>query len=323
MTRSQELKRVWTEHANVGHIPCLYTDYNFLRHPKFVNERPEGHDGYDWFGVHWTYDPANGAPSPTTGVGHVITDLEHWREQVKFPDLASMDWKAAGEEETANWDRENKISVVMLINGIFERSHHLMGFENALAAMYEEPEEYAELLDAIADYKVELMGYVAENYKPDVLMMHDDYGTSKGMIMSPDMWREFFKPRVKRLVDKAHSYGIAYEHHSCGHVMPIIGDLIEIGVDAINPLQRPTNDIEELKRLYGGKITLVGGFSSQTVLENPSATDEEKFADVRNAYEVLGPGGGYAVFPVVIDFPKAGQYIVPIQKELGDAFAVA
>lgn len=321
MSRSQELKRVWTEHANIGYIPCLYTDYNFLRHPEYVNERPEGHDGYDWFGVHWTYDPATGAPSPTTGVPHVITDLEHWREQVKFPDLDSIDWETAGREETAAWDRENKISVVMLINGIFERSHHLMGFENALMAMYEEPEEYAELLDAIADYKVKLMSYVAKYYKPDVLMMHDDYGSSRAMLMSPDMWREFFKPRVKRLVDTAHSFGIAYEHHSCGHIEPIVGDMIEIGVDALNPLQRPANDIEKLKKLYGGKITLVGGFSSQAVLENPSATTEEKLDNVRYAYDVLGPGGGYAVFPVVVDFPKAAQYIVPVQKELGTAFA--
>ena len=321
MSRSQELKRVWTEHANIGYIPCLYTDYNFLRHPEYVNERPEGHDGYDWFGVHWTYDPVAGAPVPTTGIPFVITDLEHWREQVKFPKLSEIDWEKAGQEETAGWDRENKISVVMLINGIFERSHHLMGFENALMAMYEEPEDYADLLDAIADYKVELMSYVAKYYRPDVLMMHDDYGAAQSMLMSPDMWREFFKPRLKRLVDTAHSFGIAYEHHSCGHVEPIIGDMIEIGVDAINPLQRPANDIEKIKKLYGGKITLLGGFSSQTVLENPDASTEEKLDNVRFAYDTLGPGGGYAVFPVVVDFAKAAQFIVPVQKERATAYA--
>ena len=64
-----------------------------------------------------------------------------------------------------------------------------MGFENALIAMYEEPEEYAELLDAIADYKVKLMSYVAKYYRPDVLMMHDDYGSARAMLMSPDTWR--------------------------------------------------------------------------------------------------------------------------------------
>ena len=93
MSRSQELKRVWTEHANIGYIPCIYTDYNFLRHPYFVNERPEGHDGYDWFGVHWTYEPATNAPCPTANHAHVITDIEHWRDQVTIPDLSAMDWE--------------------------------------------------------------------------------------------------------------------------------------------------------------------------------------------------------------------------------------
>ena len=165
------------------------------------------------------------------------------------------------------------------------------------------------------------MSYVAEYYKPDVLMMHDDYGTAKSLMMNPEIWREFFKPRVKRLVDTAHKYGIAYEHHSCGHIEPIVGDLIDIGVDALNPLQRPANDIVKLKKLYGGKITLLGGFSSQAVLENPNATLEEKLDDVRFAYDTLGPGGGYAVFPVVINFPAAAAYIVPVQKERGTAYA--
>ena len=68
MSKSQELKSVWTDHANVGDIPCLFTNYNFLRHPLYVNERPEGQDGYDWFGVHWTYDPSTNAPMPTVGI---------------------------------------------------------------------------------------------------------------------------------------------------------------------------------------------------------------------------------------------------------------
>ena len=105
MSRSQELKRVWTEHANIGYVPCLYTDYNFLSHPEYVNERPEGHDGYDWFGVHWTYDPATNAPCPSLGYPLVITDLEHWRDQVKFPDLAAIDWEKAGREESSTVGR--------------------------------------------------------------------------------------------------------------------------------------------------------------------------------------------------------------------------
>lgn len=101
-----------------------------------------------------------------------------------------------------------------------------------------------------------------------------------------------------------------YEHHSCGHIEPIVGDLVEIGVDALNPLQRPCNDIVKLKKEYGGKITFVVGFSSQTVLENPKATAEEINADIQFAYDTLGPDGGYASFPVVIDTKKVAPAII-------------
>lgn len=310
MNRRDELLRVWKEHANIGYVPCMFTDFNFLRHPKSVNERPEGKDGYDWFGVHWTYDPSTDAPMVSSDHPHVITDITRWEEQVKFPDLSAYDWDAAAAEETAGWDRENKVSAVMLINGTFERSHHLLGFENALMAMYEEPEAYKALLDRIADYKCELIRVVTKYYKPDILMMHDDYGAGDRMLMSPECWREFIKPRLARLVDTAHQCGVVYEHHSCGYVQPIIGDLVEIGVDAINPLQRPCNDIVQIKKDYGGKITLVGGYASQTVLENPDATMEEINADIQYAYDVLAPGGGYVATPIVIDFPKIAPILV-------------
>ncbi len=305
----EEMLKVWTEHADIGYIPSPVTDCNFVRHPECVNERPEGHDGYDWFGVHWTYQPETSSPMVTAGRPYVITDITRWDEQVKFPDLSAVDFKSCAEKETRGWDRKNKYSEVMLINGCFERSHHLMGFENALVAMYEEPEAYRALIDRIADYKCDLIRRVVDAYKPDILMMHDDYGANDRMMMSPDSWREFIKEPLSRLVKTAHGCGVIYEHHSCGHVEPIIGDLVEIGVDSLNPLQRPCNDIEKIKKEYGGKITLVGGVSSQTVIENPSSTKAEIAADIKHAYDVLAPGGGYVCFPVLINLARTVPHL--------------
>lgn len=316
----EEILKVWSEHKNIGYIPSPFLDCDFIRHPESVNERPEGHDGYDWFGVHWTYQPETKSPMVTPGNPPLITDITKWEQQVTFPDLSKIDWAAYAEKETKNWDRENKYSQIMLINGCFERSHHLLGFENALMAMYEEPEAYQALVDRIAEYKCELIRYVVKYYKPDILMMHDDYGANDRMLMSPDLWREFIKEPLSRLVATAHECGVLYEHHSCGHVEPIIGDLIEIGVDAINPLQRPCNDIEKIKKLYGGKITLIGGVSSQGVLENPSSTQEEIEADIRYAYETLAPGGGYICFPVLIDKTKVMPNLLKAHAQFAYSF---
>lgn len=321
MSRREELLKVWTEHKNIGYIPCLYLDYDFLRHSKYINERPEGHDGLDWFGVHWTYQAETNSSMVTPYHPHVITDITKWEEQVTFPDLTQYDWESAAKEETAGWDRENKVSLVMIINGTFERSHHLLGFENALMAMYEEPEAYQALLDRIADYKCELIEIVGRYYKPDIIMMHDDYGASDRMLMSPECWRKFIKKPLSRLVAKAHECGMIYEHHSCGHVEPIIGDLIEIGVDSLDALQRPCNDIAKIKELYGGKITLAGGFNSQGVIENPASTEEDIMADIQYAYDTLAPGGGYLSFPVLVDMKGFAPYLIKKHKELAHKYA--
>lgn len=316
MSRKDELLRVW-KHENIGYIPCVWRDYNFLK-PKYVNERPEGKSGQDWFGVDWTYEPSSEAPMVTPG-SKKLTDITKWKEQVTFPDLKQYDWVKYGAEETAAWDRENKVSMVMIINGCFERTHALMGFEDALLAMMTEPEAYHGLINAIADYKVELIGIIAKYYKPDIIMMHDDYGSSKSTFMSPATWREFIKKPLTRLVAAAHENGLIYEHHSCGYIEPIIGDLVEIGVDSLNPIQ-VFNDQAAIKEKYQGKLTFVGGFDSQGVLNKSGVTEDEIRTDVRRAYETLAPGGGYASLAVAI----GTGYVPALLKEhavLVNAFA--
>lgn len=320
MSRRDELLKVWTEHKNIGHVPCLFTDYNFLRHPKYVQEKPEGRDGYDGFGCHWTFVPEEKSSMLTPGIPPVCPDVTEWKQYVKFPDLLKYDWESCGAEETATWDRENKIPVVMLINGPFERSQHLLGFENALMAMFEEPEAYAELINAIADFKIQQIELIGKYYKPDVIMCHDDFGANDRMMMSLENWRKFMKEPTRRIVQAVHAQGCAYEHHTCGHIEPLIPEFIEIGMDAFNPLQRPCNDIQRIKDTYHGQITMVGGYNTQGVLERPGTTEEERKEEFRDAYRILAPGGGYAALPLVIDMAGIAPSLVAVEKELGDQF---
>lgn len=201
MTKREQLLQVYA-HKNIGYVPNFFTDFNFLQ-PAAVNERPQG-SGKDWFGVEWEYVDLVKAPMVKPGT-KALTDITKWLEQVHFPDLDSIDWEAAAAKETADADRENKITYFMLINGMFERTHALMGFEDAFMAMYDEPEEYQALVDAITDYKVKLIGLIGKYYKPDVICFHDDYGANDRMLMSPDLWREFFKAPLKRVIDAAQS----------------------------------------------------------------------------------------------------------------------
>ena len=92
----------------------------------------------------------------------------------------------------------------------------LMGFENALCALLTEPEEVSAFLDALMEYKLKLIDKLAQYYKPDVLTFHDDYGTQLNLFFSPEIFRELFKPQLKKAVDRCHEHGMFFELHSCG-----------------------------------------------------------------------------------------------------------
>ena len=101
--------------------------------------------------------------------------------------------------------------------------------------------------------------------------------------------------------------------HSCGFIRPIVGDLVEMGVDAIDPLQY-CNDVPALKALYGGKVVFNGGFNSQEVLERPGASEEEIRAEVRRCIDTLAPGGNYATMCPIIDGHVAGIVADEIER---------
>ena len=111
------------------------------------------------------------------------------------------------------------------------------------------------------------------------------------------MFRTFIKPRLARLVDMTHSHGAAFLFHSCGAIRPLIDDLIEIGVDILDPLQAAADgmDPQGLKDAYGRRVCLHGGICTQHLL--PHGTPDEVRAEVRRRIDILGAGGGYILAP--------------------------
>ena len=127
----------------------------------------------------------------------------------------------------------------------------------------------------------------------DIFMMGDDFGTQKGLFISPDMWRRFLQPGFKAFIDLAKQYGCKVAHHSCGSVKPIIPDLMECGLDILNPIQPDVHDMDrsELKRLFGDRLCFHGSISIQKTL--PFGTPADVRQEVQERYETLGPNGGF------------------------------
>ena len=316
MTRREQLLQVY-KHKNIGYVPCFFTDFDYLK-PEAINERAEG-GGFDWFGVEWEFEAEVMAPMVKPGTKR-LKDITNWKEELVFPDLSGFDWEALAAKETAKWDRENKISYMMLINGIFERTHALMGFEDALCAMYEEPEALHELIEAITDYKIELIRIIGKYYKPDVLMFHDDWGTQNNMFFSPDVWRSLIKPQIKKAVDRCHELGVLFDMHSCGKIEAVVPEFVELGIDAWQGME--INDIPKLKSITGmnlGYHTTPDYQGYQTEALAGTLTEEDLRKRVREVFEKTAEGycycpmflpfGGWSTEVMIDEIMKCGKTI--------------
>ena len=133
MTRKENVIRVMKQEQPLW-TPSLFTDIDLVLQSA-VMERYEGRGvGKDEFGVTYQYNKEARGPVQCPG-DRVVKEIENWRDYVVFPDLENRDWESAARRDTAGWDRENKFSVVQMFNGMFERSHMLMGYEDTLCAL--------------------------------------------------------------------------------------------------------------------------------------------------------------------------------------------
>lgn len=262
-----------------------------------IGDRPLFEDGDDCFGIHWI----RSGPE-TNFITHVdpnrppvLEDVTQWREQVKFPDLDQYDWEGEAALITPDIRREKLICYVMPL-GIFERTHTLMRFEDALCAYLEEPEEMYELCGALADYKIDLVHHIAKYLKPDLICYHDDWAMQTGPFLPKHVWEEIIKPHTQRIYDTVKSYGINMVHHSCGKVESYIPDMLEMGIDGWNSCQS-CNDLAGLKQRYGDRLVFWQALDDQRVLGQKGTTDEMLREEAIRKTEMLAAGGGWLCGP--------------------------
>ena len=240
----------------------------------------------------WPEDQPAAAPMHTTEELKVVKDITEWKKYVTLPDMRAnaTDW-AEAEAVAAQIDKNLYLPTAIIRFGIFERAHSLMGFEDALMNMYLEPEAYGELLDLILEEKFISTEMKLDHLKPEAIIVHDDWGTKISLFMSPEIWREFFKPRYQKLYDYIHSRDVLIIHHADSYMEPIIEDLVDLGIDVWQGVL-PTNDIPAMQEKLKGRMTLMGGIDT-AALDRPDATEDEIRAEVRRACEQYGPGGHF------------------------------
>ncbi len=197
---------------------------------------------------------------------------------------------------------------------VFELVCRIRGMEQAAMDLAADPELSDHMLRQASDFSLEVGRRACESYQLDWLWTGDDIGGQNGMIMSPQSWRERIKPLLAEIFVVGHAHDLWVAYHSCGSLRPIIGDLIEIGMDVLNPIQCncPGMDPLELKKEFGKQLAFMGGVDTQNLLPNGSA--EEVYRETRRLLEGMsGDGGGYIL---------AASHAVPPETPLENIFAM-
>lgn len=281
-------------HEKVEWIPNFFTDlYRCGGALETFENGPEG-GGEDGFGCRWhATTSANGQPVPEPGFC-VLDGVTAWEDKVRFPNLDLYDWKGEAERQKANFDPVNQVLEYHSWNSQFLRLTTLMGFEDALCALYEEPEACYDLMGAITDYKIRLIERVHDYFHAETFVNFDDVATERGLFISRKTYQELIKPHHKRMNDAARAYGMMPVQHCCGYCQDIIEDFIDEGSVAWQSAQ-PSNDLEMIIREYGDRISVVGGYDTQGAPGRPDVTTEEIEREVSRCVKTYGKyGKGYA-----------------------------
>lgn len=191
------------------------------------------------------------------------------------------------------------------VTTIFETAWALRGFERLLTDLSLNPDLANQILDIPYFYHLKAAKKLTK-LGVDMIWLGDDVGAQDGMIISPKMWRKFLKPRMEKFIKELKTINpdVKVAYHSDGNILNIIPDLIEIGLDVLNPIQPACMDPEQVKRAFGNHLSFWGSIDEQYTL--PFGTPEDVKKEVIDRLETLGKNGGLILGPthhVQIDTP--------------------
>jgi uroporphyrinogen decarboxylase len=244
---------------------------------------------YDEWGIRWEAT-SDGKHSRITYHPLQYVNLEEY----EFPSLDVPGRFDRAEREIKKWKEEYAI-IGWISVGLFTHSWFLRGFREFIRDLYMNEKFVSELLDRLLQWEIEEGKRLIEA-GVDICAVDDDFGMQTGMMISPSLWRKYFKPRYQKLfqeLKKASDIYILF--HSDGKIEQIIPDLIEIGVDILDPVQPECMDLINLKKTYGGKLTFHGTISIQKTL--PFGSVEDVKNEVITRIMTIGYDGGLILAP--------------------------
>ncbi len=249
-----------------------------------------------------------------------VSEVEGYR----WPDPASYDFDELL-KSLQNWNGEYALRGPYWVSApLFCTTCNLIGMEEALCKMLVEPEVFEACVEKVFSFSYSYVENFVEAVgdKLDILYLADDFASQRGLMMDPELWRKFLKPRYEKLFSIGRRRGLPIWFHSCGDITPVLPDLIEIGMNVWETVQLHTLPMTpaELKRKHGRDLAFFGAVSTQSL---PYKTPGEVADEVRRSIDALAEGGGYICGPdhhikpdvpaenVIALFETARQYRKP------------
>lgn len=270
-----------------------------------IDEYLDNHIRYYGFDDKITKDTEKGIQYDIWGVGWdlVLTEGFHFRFHPleDSEDLTKYNIPTPSEDflrSLKGVSENNKKEYFILFDQgwtLFERGWMLRGLENFLLDFYYRKKEVIYLLDGIVEFHLQMAEKILNLGIIDGIYTGDDIGTQRGMLISPDMWRKFFKKRYKKLWSKYKEKDIVIFHHSCGNIIEVVPDMIDIGLDVLTPIQPEAMEPALLSKEFGKYLSFMGGISTQTTLPYGTPKDVEK--EVISRIKILGKHDGYIISP--------------------------
>jgi hypothetical protein len=236
----------------------------------------------------------------------VVKDIEHWRDYVHAPslDFPQEEWDLFKAQYDAV-DGTQAYKATFIAPGLFEQTHHLCSITNALMYYMTNPDEMHDLIKYLTEWELKLAEGICTHLKPDAIFHHDDWGSERSTFLRPEMFAEFFLEPYKQIYGYYHDHGVELIfHHSDSYAATLVPYMIEMGIDVWQGCME-SNNVPELIRQYGGKITFMGDIDNKSV-DKDGWTQEDCRIAVRRAIDRCGSkyfipcitqGGPGSVYP--------------------------
>jgi len=278
-------------------VDIRYVGPHFVGPKDMVGVTSVKEAGKDFLGVVWKpikhkYGTYNEMVFHPLAKATTVKEIEDY----SWPSLDWFDFSHL-KEEIAGLNREQRHAIIYFAGGSFESPWYMRGLERFLMDLVECPDIAEAICYHVTDfYKRRALRAIEESGgQIDIIGSGGDIGTQKGMMLSPRLWRKHIKPWSKQLIRSFKDMGMKTFYHSCGSIVPVIEDFIEMGLDILDPIQPKAKGmaLSELNACFGERLTFHGGIDEQYLL--PRGTPKEVRCEVERLVKICEKQGNYIV----------------------------